>query len=910
MDPGYYGSGSRISATDNTTLTLALPCEAGFYCTEGGRYECGGAGVYCPVLSYSPLTVSPGWYTTGGSSSDTRVDQKACPAGSYCSGGEKFACAAGSYGETPLQRDVECSGMCDVGYWCEEGSTDPQQHECGEGLPASGVLKSAVYCPQGSTAPAKVSNGFYTVPVAKAAVGIAVKEETCEPGYWCEQGVKTACGSIGVYCAARSAAPEAVDEGWFSVGGTVATRQAVQICPAGSYCTGGEKRLCKAGFFGNATGASTVGCTGPCDEGFVCAAGSTAKDDASNQCLAGYYCPSRTSSTEKDCGDASKFCPSGSFSPIAVTVGHYSSPLEVDVARRQAEQPCEPGYACTAGVRSPCTSEATDGAAKMDAYYCLGGVRNAVGVGNYSSGGGERGLAWRQVVCEPGFYCIEGTRTECLKGTYGATPGLASAGCSDGCDAGTYGDRGGLAVSTCVNKCSPGYYCEKGSVSPEAKTCGNTHLFCPAGSAAPSPVAQGFYTTPIGCGSTCVNEAGSAGGYFSLAGQQFTCPRGLGNTTTGYFISEEEPIGFDSGVVWPGLALQGFLGGASTFAASTAPADAAAWLDFTLDATQGTVKLKRRLSFQDGETRTLGVTITYEEPVGKVTYSARCDVVVTVEDRNQPPVLDDATFDVDENVASGTVVGTVVARDTDTKVFTYQIEHTTPPSWAGVVDLKDPLGGTLVVKDGARLDFEALADAQYRIVLNVSVNDMRPRDAITSYAEVTVRVKDVNDVVLAPKLDGAAPANKHRTGGNDVVCFVGSGFAELGGVKAGGAWAVSATYASPRQAEWAPGGGQAYAATGCLVTKVNKEVCCTTTEGIGADLSWEVLLALPPNVKAAAEAAGVNDNNRVEVGGKTSYAPPSIVALSNAVGMRTKGDDVVEVTGDNLGPKDTEVVAT
>ena len=53
----------------------------------------------------------------------------------------------------------------------------------------------AVFCPEGSKAPQNVQNGYYTVAgslpaAAGSVVGIATGELKGNPGYWCEQGAQ------------------------------------------------------------------------------------------------------------------------------------------------------------------------------------------------------------------------------------------------------------------------------------------------------------------------------------------------------------------------------------------------------------------------------------------------------------------------------------------------------------------------------------------------------------------------------------------------------------------------------------------------------------------------------------------------------------------------------------------------
>jgi hypothetical protein len=55
-----------------------------------------------------------------------------CPPGHWCALGASMAraCPAGRYGATPGLRSSECTGFCDAGYYCTEGSTSSTAGVC------------------------------------------------------------------------------------------------------------------------------------------------------------------------------------------------------------------------------------------------------------------------------------------------------------------------------------------------------------------------------------------------------------------------------------------------------------------------------------------------------------------------------------------------------------------------------------------------------------------------------------------------------------------------------------------------------------------------------------------------------------------------------------------------------------
>lgn len=97
-----------------------------------------------------------------------------------------------------MQSDL-CDGPCDEGYYCEEGSTSPKQHRCGN---------STVYCRFGSSIPKEVDIGYYSGKPQNIFECIRLScynivggldnstrsyQKKCEPGFYCVDGVRKHC---------------------------------------------------------------------------------------------------------------------------------------------------------------------------------------------------------------------------------------------------------------------------------------------------------------------------------------------------------------------------------------------------------------------------------------------------------------------------------------------------------------------------------------------------------------------------------------------------------------------------------------------------------------------------------------------------------------------------------------------
>mmetsp|Transcript_20176 Transcript_20176/g.71353 ORF Transcript_20176/g.71353 Transcript_20176/m.71353 type:complete len:301 (-) Transcript_20176:26-928(-) len=163
---GYFCVGGTGAAQPCTAGTFsgavgAVSCEgcdAGYWCEEGAtsatQHPCGSAAVYCPARSGAPITVGAGFYSFSSTSPDspaTRDAQSECGDGSYCVGGIRRPCPAGTFGDGKFLSTAGCSGPCAAGYYCPEGTTDAFDEPCGS---------PAVYCPAGSAAPLPVPLGF------------------------------------------------------------------------------------------------------------------------------------------------------------------------------------------------------------------------------------------------------------------------------------------------------------------------------------------------------------------------------------------------------------------------------------------------------------------------------------------------------------------------------------------------------------------------------------------------------------------------------------------------------------------------------------------------------------------------------------------------------------------------------
>ena len=100
---GRYGN--TLGQVQSTCTDI---CAQGYYCPEGSvdprQLNCGSDAVYCPTGSGVPTPVTRGYYTVGPGYLN-RYSQSPCEPGFWCTGGQRFLCNSGFYGDQFGQSD-------------------------------------------------------------------------------------------------------------------------------------------------------------------------------------------------------------------------------------------------------------------------------------------------------------------------------------------------------------------------------------------------------------------------------------------------------------------------------------------------------------------------------------------------------------------------------------------------------------------------------------------------------------------------------------------------------------------------------------------------------------------------------------------------------------------------------------
>lgn len=153
---------------------------------------------------------------------------------------------------------------------------------------------------------------------------------------------------------------------------------------------------------------------------------------------------------------------------------------------------------------------------------------------------------------------------------------------------------------------------------------------------------------------------------------------------------------------------------------------------FQIDASTGELTLISS-ELLDFETKS-SFTLTVEVSDG--TLSSSAVITVHVIDVNESPIIEDQSFDLDENSIDKTNVGTVLAQDSDGDVLTFSIL-----SGNAAKNFAISTDGILTIGAGVAYDFETTPS----ILLVIEVTD----GFLSSTAEVTIHINDVNEVPIA-----------------------------------------------------------------------------------------------------------------------------------------------------------------
>ncbi|CAM4687297.1 unnamed protein product, partial [Caretta caretta] len=512
--------------TSREAMLLVMVCPEGLLCPEGQAVAPDASGNACPRGYYCPRgdigtlildlalmepTVSRrAWaelmnacYVLQGSIATGNGENPAefpirtgdCPPGYTCPPGTgfpfSFPCLPGFYWDSSAVERGNACEPCPAGYYCDSPAmTQPKTCPAGS------------YCARGSSRPEPCPEGTYgnrkelAAPLDCSPCGVTPGTTPGLP----TDGVTGDICLAGAYCPPGSLLPTPCPPGTYSnVSGLKSLKQCLD-CPPGLYCDGTNSQAptgpCKPGYF--CTGAAKTALQHVAMEGHYSLAGAFRPEP----CPLGSFQPVLGQSLCKECPEGTFCNQTGLAEPVTCPKGHYCPARSIlplpcpagtymDILGAMETGSCKP---CPAGMYCSTAGLATPEGLCQPGYYCAQGSNSTSPVG----------LPFGDL-CLAGYYCPAGTKhpreMPCPAGTWNERRGAQDASWCLPCPPGFFCNVAGQVSP--AGLCAPGYYCTGGTQTPrplDAVTgdlCPKGH-FCLAGSAAPSPCPDGEYSNATG----------------------------------------------------------------------------------------------------------------------------------------------------------------------------------------------------------------------------------------------------------------------------------------------------------------------------------------------------------------------------------------------------------------------------
>ena len=291
-----------------------------------------------------------------------------------------FACAAGRVGDSSrsVMSALHCAA-CAVGqYQVREGQISCAP--CPAGFFSAGGAPSCTACIDGTFQDAtgasscvaceECAGGTHRKGCSGASRGYC---GVCSPGTYVDGGTCQKCSP------GRFSGDENLDRCRACQRGTYQSEDGKSFCDKHTQCVPGQRETvapsvtadracedCPEGRF--STSGNSISCIpcAPCDSGLRKSCGSSSGGFCATcspgrwfnrslatcqDCRAGFWCQGAKAF---GCGGASLYCPANSSTPSTVAVGHYSVPTSAPETQRVGQRPCEAGFTCTRGIRTPC----------------------------------------------------------------------------------------------------------------------------------------------------------------------------------------------------------------------------------------------------------------------------------------------------------------------------------------------------------------------------------------------------------------------------------------------------------------------------------------------------------------------------------------------------------------------------
>jgi len=447
--PGEY--------VDSMRTGHCLVCPDGYYCSDGVQAKLCTKGSFSSHGAYKCNLCAAGSFSDSAGMSQCKL----CGIGRFShleGSSECSSCAGGYYGAEKGLDTSQCNGMCEVGFFCPEGSTNATARSC-----SSSIDK---HCPMGSITELLVPNGYYAV---RDMFNKTIQVKECEPGNSCSVGIKTPCGPLK----------------YQDLVGMAGCNDC-HACSSDSFissCAGADSGTCQQCAFNSSNCLSPnvlVRCSGTTDDSACiersrCSIGEYFSRNSCVPCSEGSYCPDGNSEQRCSPGDFSNVsramrcsaCPPGTFINISGAIECLSCPAGTytDDSGNIECSACEAGtFGTGGGSESTCNGKCAAG------YYCPRGSFEMTPCGpdpviycpegsgfEYNIPRGYHTLYESNVKtgiekCSIGHFCVDGIKTLCPDLTYQDSMGQTSCKPCATCGEGEYvTECGGVDPGVCAS---------------------------------------------------------------------------------------------------------------------------------------------------------------------------------------------------------------------------------------------------------------------------------------------------------------------------------------------------------------------------------------------------------------------------------------------------------------------------
>ena len=416
-----------------------VPCNRGEWCYRAAAAEVCDPGQYCPPETINPLLCPP-----GKNCDDPAIEPELCDPGSYCD----------STSDTGVED-------CPRGHYCNNDQVYPQQ--CGLGTYNSDTNQDDVsnclscgdgrYCPEVATDQSptlRCDDGFYC---ADDTDNYQPNRYPCEPGTYCQNGVKVDCDDGEYTSDHKSEECVPCPDGYLCPS---SEKTKPTACDQSGYCSNNVATTCPAGTFRDIKFGTDESDCFSCNAGRYCENGQDA-----GACDAGYFCTMNANSNEPD-----------------------------DIVFREDAFECPKGYYCTDGIeKTPCPVGTFNDLTKQNDILSCQNCDHCPYEHMETDGSCPAGYTCESgtpELCNPGHYCEEGTNQQlCDPGYWSDLFGLKSADECYQCPEGFTCPSADRPLDTYAkvetNSCPEGTYCRTGTSSTTGTPC-DLGYQCPEGS--------------------------------------------------------------------------------------------------------------------------------------------------------------------------------------------------------------------------------------------------------------------------------------------------------------------------------------------------------------------------------------------------------------------------------------------